>query len=802
MIKSMCQSFYVIPSVVVALLFMSQTSPAQVVLIKEGKPLARIYAGTNQAHAVQELNYHLEKMSGTLLEVVTNATEIGRGPAIVLGDLATKSGCVPQKLCESKEGFRIKVTKDQVLISGESDAAVLFGVYSLLEKLGCDWVMPGPIGEIIPRQDTVKVPVMDESSAPDFSMRNLWYRGYPAPRLPQEGANFGQWLQRQKGGTWNHPTSGAGGHIWDAFIGKHKVDFDKDPTMLALVRAPDGSLKRMGPQLESTHPRVIELFVQDIKETYRHYIQAGKWTKDSVAAFGIGPADGLGYSMSSDSQQAGAGRLDPIIGELDRTDELVLLGNRILAEVHKEYPNAYVGFYSYSTHADFPARYKPDPKMVIIFAPINFSRFHSVLDSNSKTQRYYRDVVEQWGKLASEQGNILIYRGYNWNLAENMMPYTKIRIWGEELPFYKKNGISGLRVEATKAWSINGASDYVFMKLAWDTSLDWKKVLHTYCVKSFGSGAPAMERYYLRLIDTQHGAGQEAGSYSAFHLIFNEEWVTTSKKDLDQALKAATTPGDKTRIEYVGYGVEALRLYLVYHKATMAFDFTAAKAAYEAMMAHWDKTYKINTELVANEVPEYLERFIKNFVDQGLKYSSSPYRMVYKLPDELPTMFDPNEIGHRMNSFDPSINDSGFVRTKTYSSTWDAQGLTGLRTGAVWYRVHFSVPSDAQKKPLGLLIGGVEDEARVWINGRFVGTSGQAFSMPSTFDLTEGVKNEGDNLLAIEIVRNSKANEIGLGGIIQPAFLFTGPRLEKKAAGTVELRRILPGGERGELIKP
>ena len=784
------------------LLSLCQMTQAQVVLVKDGKPLARIYAGAMNALAVQELNYHLEKMAGATLEVVTNVSEVIRGPALVLGDRAKTLGCVPRKTCQSLEGYRIQVTKHQVLISGESDDAVLLGVYSLLEKLGCDWVMPGAIGEIIPRQSTVSVSAMDESSAPDFSMRRLWYRGYPQPRLSQESVNFSQWLRRQKGGGWSHPAAGAAGHVWDAFIKKHKVEIEKDPTMLALVRASDGSLQRRGPQLESTHPRVIELFVQDIKDAYRKNIEAGKWTRDSVGAFGIGPADGLDYSLSSESVAAGAGRVDPVVGELDRTDELVLMGNRILAEVHKEYPNAYVGFYSYSTHADYPARYKPDSKMVSIFAPINYSRFHGVLDPNSKTQRYYRDVVEQWGKLSREQGNVLIYRGYNWNLAENMLPYSKVRIWGEELPFYKANGVVGLTVEATKAWSINGASDYIFMKLAWDTSRDWKQVLHTYCEKSFGTGAPAMERYFLRLIETQHAAGQEAGSFSAFPLIFYEEWVKTSQKDLAEALKVASTPEDKTRIEYVGYGVEALRLYLAYYQTTLDFDLTAAKAAYEAMGAHWAKTYQVNTELVANEVPEYLKRYILNFVEQGLKYASTPYRMIYKLPDALPTMFDPNEVGHRMNYFEPSVNDSGCIRTKTYSSTWDAQGLSGLRTGAVWYRVHFALPADAKNQPIGLFVGGVADEARVWLNGKVVGTSGRAFSKPSVFDLTEDVKEEGDNLLAIEVVRNSKANEIGLGGLIRPAFLFAGPRLEKKAAGSVELRRVLPGGELGEVIKP
>jgi hypothetical protein len=259
-------------------------------------------------------------------------------------------------------------------------------------------------------------------------------------------------------------------------------------------------------------------------------------------------------------------------------------------------------------------------------------------------------------------------------------------------------------------------------------------------------------------------------------------------------MSAAQTTGDKTRIRHTRYGVEMLDLYLDYFEATTRYDFIAVKQAYDAMRDHWRKVYEVNTDLVANEAEYYLRRFLVSFVEDGLKYSSDPYRIVYKIPDQLKTMFDPNEVGHRMRFQETAINDKLFTLTRTWSAPWDAQGLTGIRSGAVWYRVHFELPEDAKGRPIGLFVGGVEDEARVWVNGQVVGTSGRGFSRPSVFDLTDGIKYRGDNLLAIQVVRNSKANEIGLGGIIRPCFIFAGPRLETKAPKPVELRRVLPGG--------
>jgi hypothetical protein len=790
---------------------------AEVVLIQDGKPLAKIYtpgpllergkklAGKAKkgedslarlrTDAVRELNDHFEKMTGARLEVViANDPATVRQPALVLGELAMKMGATPRTTA-SRESFRLLTKEGLILIAGESETGTLHGVYELLNRLGCDWVMPGPVGEVIPRRSSVKLGPLDESQTPDFVIRRLWYRGGTRLNTPEDYARFAEWLRRHRASdTANHPPA-PGGHVWDAFIAKHKAEFAKDPTMFALRRMADGTFKRSGPQLESTHPRVIELFVQDIKNAFAK----NKWPNDKAVGFGIGPADGLGYSESAESRLAGSGRIDPIMGAPDTTDLVVLLGNEILKRIEKEHPNVTLGFYSYSTHADYPARYKPHPKLSIIFADINFSRFHGFDDPNSKTRAYYKGVVEQWGKLSREQGNALFFRGYNWNLAENMVPFTRLKMWGTDLPFYKKAGVLGCNVEATKSWSVNGPHDYLYMKLLWNTSQDWKKVLHEYCHKAFGAGAPAMERYYSRLIETQHAAGQEAGSFHAIHLIFDDAFVVLSEKDLQAARTAASSATEKTRIDYAAHALAALKLYLEYHRTTLAFDFPASKKGYDAMLTHWEKGYAMGTDLVAKEVPQYLKRFLAGFVDEGLKYSTGPHKIVYRLPDELPTLLDPNQVGHRLRFQSLEFNDARCIKTKTFSTTWDAQGLAGYRTGAVWYRIPFKLPSAVKGQPIGLFIGGVEDEARVWINGQIVGTSGQRFSNPAVFDLTEGIRYDAENLLAIQVIRNSAANEIGIGGILRPSFLFTGPQLATKAPRPLELRRILPGGELGEI---
>jgi hypothetical protein len=101
--------------------------------------------------------------------------------------------------------------------------------------------------------------------------------------------------------------------------------------------------------------------------------------------------------------------------------------------------------------------------------------------------------------------------------------------------------------------------------------------------------------------------------------------------------------------------------------------------------------------------------------------------------------------------------------------------VSGLRDGAVWYRWRFDLPDDHGDAPLALFLGGVEDSAAVWLNGVKLGISRPTFNSPVVFDLGPALNAEGGNLLAIQITRTRKFNEIGLGGLLQPSFLFTGP---------------------------
>ena len=294
------------------------------------------------------------------------------------------------------------------------------------------------------------------------------------------------------------------------------------------------------------------------------------------------------------------------------------------------------------------------------------------------------------------------------------------------------------------------------------------------------------------LADRQCKSGQEAGSYHSFALMYDQDFLKKAFSLFEQAEKAATQADEKKRIRFARIPVEMLKYYLDFRKAYCSFDFAAAKQKLELMISELKRYEKIDGNLISSfGGVRYLKRFYGKFIDEALKYSSGKYKIIYRLPERMKTAMDSNTSGQDMGFARPEINDRDYFTTATYSSTWDAQGLMGYRLGSVWYRTYFTVSSKLGNQALGLFIGGVDSIVRVWCNGKYVGM-GRGFAKPFVFDLTNLTK-PGKNLIAIQVQRFGNS-EIGTGGLIYPAFVFTGPRLKQRAPKNKKLERILPGG--------
>ena len=714
--------------------------------------------------AEKDFQYHMKKMTGA--EVPLKVAE---------HDFKVKGHS------EVKEAFRIRVKDNKVYISGESPLAVSHGLYEVLAKLGCDWVIPGPRGEVIPKVKNPSLPDLDEEQKPSFDMRNPWYGGSPG-KMVQLRKDHVLWKTRHKlqNDRELHPLYMHGGHVWGAVIRQFKKEFQAHPEYLALVRQADGSMKRTGPQLETTNPKVLDIFEQYIRSQYKKY----KWSKDRPVCIGVGPSDGGGYSESAETKLANTGRIDPMTGNTDMTDIMFLLCNQLMDRLEKEFPNLYLGFYLYSNHADYPVRYKNHPKVIIVIADISYSRMHSTLEP-VPTRRYFRSIMEKWANTP----NVKFFRGYNYNLAECFLPFSKLKMWADDLPMYHRMNVRGVYNESAAANATLAPSNYLEAVLLWNVGADPDQVLRKFCRNAYGKAADKMYQFWTMLTRRQSEAKEEAGSFHSFMLIYDLKFVAAAQKLFDEASKLAETDDQKYLIANARFPVDQLGEFLTMRNQMCKFKFADAQKTFSEMMNKRQNMVDKRDGMVSYGAIRMMDRFFREPLENLTRYSVAPYKIVFPLPDEMITVFDPYNKGAAIGFADPELGDKNYLRTKTYSTTWASQGLIGIRNGSSWYRVRFP----AMKGPAGLIIGGADSIARVYCNGKYVG-EGRGFARSMTFDLTDFLnKGDRENFLAIQVERPGNS-EVGTGGLIYQSYIFTGPRLKQQAPANREEYRLLPGG--------
>ncbi|MBD3293326.1 MAG: hypothetical protein GF393_10410, partial [Armatimonadia bacterium] len=132
--------------------------------------------------AAQELQRVVRASTGVEIPIVDQPA----APMICLGDNAASRAAGLSAEDLPRDGYRIRTVNGSLYICGRefpddrpewigwTSRGTLYGVYDVLERLvGVRWLMPGEVGEDIPRNERIGAPVLDIEATPDFEIRNL-----------------------------------------------------------------------------------------------------------------------------------------------------------------------------------------------------------------------------------------------------------------------------------------------------------------------------------------------------------------------------------------------------------------------------------------------------------------------------------------------------------------------------------------------------------------------------------------------------------------------------------------------------
>ncbi len=790
---------------------------SRVVLVRDGAPVAKIYVAADDpapaewvatnapprnetreatlrrylSAALFDLSDVIRRSSGAALETVAVASpdEI-RGPAIVAGSLAATCGVRPAETNLVGETFVLKTVGDRLYLAGDGPVGQTYAIYAFLNEMGVEWVMPDALGEVIPARGTWEIAI-DREEAPSFIVRNPWLSG-GSRATRRENAERTKWQIRNREQTRtmvqgiyaNEGGVGRGfaGKQWDAW-------FEEHPECLAVQVAADGTRKTTRYKLNTEAPATADLYVEAVARLF----EKNGWPSNEHHVISFSPSDGGGWDMSESSMGVVAGRRDPISGDWDRTDLVFGFFGRVLAKLTNDFPNVEVRSLIYNDYEDFPAG--APPPLQYFYADINQSRYHGACDAAvSPSRAYYRQVVEKWAK----SGAFLTFYHYNWNLAEATLPYTRLRIVGEDMPWEHAIGAKGFEDEHLQGLSFSAPHDWLQAKMGWNVALDWLEETKRFCRLAYGDGAETMFDYWMTIVEKQRTQGEEAGSFQSHGRVWSEDEAKALLALCDRAEAEAKAPAEKARVRVAAYCARQLVHFTAFTAAYSRYDFAAAQARIDDMLATFDAA---NTGEYPQTVGRWGLPFIKGlrrFADEALKYAApstnGAWRIVARVPDRLKVQVNPQFNGELLNLQSPLLDDRLFPEVPTWSSTVSATGLSTLRSGELWFRARIPTPRAdlGEGEGIGLFLGGFDRQATVYVNGTKVG-SASGFAKPAVFDLTGRLAPEGgDNLVAICIARRGNA-EAMTGGLLYPSFLFAGPRVPPAADADDAFKIVLPG---------
>lgn len=467
-----------------------------VTLVSEGKPAATIVAAADlspsEQWAVKELKAFIAEMSGATLEVVTPDQAPAGGAMIVVGQKTAKARHPELDLASlGDEGFIIKTFAGELVVAGGQKRGTMYGVYTLLEDLGCRWWTPKE--SFIPKRPTLTVAACDRRDVPPLEYRETLYGEIwnDAGRL---------WCARNKvngmGGDparedWggSYYVAGLHGHntidLVEAAVGKGKL---KDEMWALAKDRRTGETKRTQTEICSTNPEVIAATIQSLVKLYQEHPD----TKFLVVAH----EDNNDYCRCPTCAAICEKEESP-------SGQNVYFVNQLAEALEKEVPGARIKTDAYIWTRKPPKTLRPRHNVLVTFAPIEADFAHPLAAASNEENRKIKEDIEGWSRIAPK----LFIWNYVGNRAHYLMPNPDFDAMVPDVRFFFDNKAVGVAEQGTHAGvgtEFVSLRMWVLARALWKPETADNKLIGEFLTGFYGPAAPAIQKY----IDIMHRYGR------------------------------------------------------------------------------------------------------------------------------------------------------------------------------------------------------------------------------------------------------------------------------------------------------
>ena len=618
---------------------LAASAPApETVLVEDGEGRCTIVvpveADATLRAAAEDLAYHLERMSGASIPIVSDPSA-AKGVPIYIG-IPPKGIQLPVDLADESrfwpDGYLIVADGREVVLAAPRIEGLRNAVYGLLEDhLGCHWFTPGKIGEHIPARSTVKLKVERgyQVVKPSQEWRSPWYSSHRplGPGLNGGSApeiyDMGEWYRRNRHGGLR----GNYAHNWYRIYTREILE--KEPDLASFHdgrRHPEVSQGRG--QVCLSHPGAVDVAVEYF-----------------IRLFGENPQ----YDFYSFSANDGGGYCEcdncKAMAPNDAA-RVLIVASKVIEKVNVVHPGKKLAFLVYRATFDAPEeKIRAHENLIGVVCSAGVPGKPWMDQIKPKTDDHpdaiaYRRNVEQWMTILPTAWS---YFYHGWFPG----PYTMFRKLQAEHEYHARLGFTGDGSEYLDRNMGTDAHLWLSMRLGWGHRVE--DLLQQFYPAYFGAAADEMRYVYERFESHMRTAVKKGA-----HEVDLENASGLYPLDLlEEALARAAIAkfkvrDDKLRLARVERDERCLR-------ATRLFmeSFIAIRAYYKS----GDPMDRKKAIVAADAYVELHDKF-------GLPLPEATAQMLGSLVLKRPGAFDVNDY---MGESD--------------GRTWRAQSISGFRRG-------------------------------------------------------------------------------------------------------------------------
>ncbi|MBI4027564.1 MAG: DUF4838 domain-containing protein [Verrucomicrobia bacterium] len=533
-------------------------APAEpLVLVREGKSDHSIYyseAAPNPVKiAAQEIQRAVEIATGVKLPIV-NAPAT---PMIALGDSDAAKAAGLDGMKMEEEEYRVIVKGRDLFIVGHDTPAgrlawgaadghgtsqgTLCGTYDLLEKtLDARWLMPGDVGEDIPKRSEWVFPGETMAGKPAFKMRALYAVRQTGPGTRNGLSEVDIWLRRQRtGGAWH---LGAG-HAWDEPIDAETLK--KHPEWMA-VNGDKGKFC-------TSNKELVKAFSDGVVQII------GKRSGNRFHS--ISPEDGGGFCTCP--KCLALVENDPH-GDPSYSVVVLKFYNDVARLVIPKCPDkklAGIVYYNYMYPPSKPV--EVNSNVYLNWAALEY---YGMGLYKPKYRDEFTRIAENWRRLTPN----LSYSSYShfFRSTSGAPVPPALEILKLEMPTLKKLGYQTMNQAGAEAWGYGGVLNYLLARLMWDSSQDVDALYREYLARAYGPGWESIARFYQLLDDgfrQNKLKEKEKRNYDVTYAVIADVHVPLLSKLetlYTEALAKAATEPQRKRLTLLGDNMAQLHYNL------------------------------------------------------------------------------------------------------------------------------------------------------------------------------------------------------------------------------------------------